>query len=241
MERNPDYAQQQCGSTNDREALQAMSQVSPRPFDARENVPPTICPLRPYPVRGSARLTPFMGLDIPLSPPDSMDSRQDDARALQQPALDMHTRYLKRTISRPQESFYHGGVGRKADHCGSWTGGPNSNSGYYSTARTDPFAKKLPSTSFHGYYHHHHLRPLPVPFSEHDRYRHFCHACKKSFSRPSGLEVHLRTHTGETPFKCGKIGCGKAFNTCSNMSRHTRRCHVTARNSGTEKSLQSLQ
>lgn len=29
-----------------------------------------------------------------------------------------------------------------------------------------------------------------------------CHACTKSFSRPSALKTHSYTHTGERPFEC---------------------------------------
>ena len=40
----------------------------------------------------------------------------------------------------------------------------------------------------------------------------------KSFGRAERLEEHLRTHTGETPFKCDI--CLKGFTTKHNLLRH---------------------
>ena len=31
-----------------------------------------------------------------------------------------------------------------------------------------------------------------------------CHVCQRHFRRPSDLVVHLRSHSGEKPFQCGK-------------------------------------
>lgn len=40
---------------------------------------------------------------------------------------------------------------------------------------------------------------------------HVCPECGKAFDRPSNLERHTRTHSGEAPFKCDEPDCGKAF------------------------------
>ena len=47
-----------------------------------------------------------------------------------------------------------------------------------------------------------------------------CSICHKVFNRPSGLRIHMHTHTGEKPFICEWKNCGKRFSVRSNMLRH---------------------
>ncbi|KAJ7161631.1 hypothetical protein C8R46DRAFT_904660 [Mycena filopes] len=53
-----------------------------------------------------------------------------------------------------------------------------------------------------------------------------CPVCSKHFARPSGLQIHLNTHTGATPFSCPC--CQREFNVKSNMHRHLRACRSTS-------------
>ncbi|EGV65013.1 hypothetical protein CANTEDRAFT_113303 [Yamadazyma tenuis ATCC 10573] len=52
--------------------------------------------------------------------------------------------------------------------------------------------------------------------------RNKCSVCQKQFKRPSSLQTHMYSHTGEKLFKCPWIDCGKFFSVKSNMTRHYR-------------------
>ncbi|EIN04235.1 hypothetical protein PUNSTDRAFT_138628 [Punctularia strigosozonata HHB-11173 SS5] len=56
--------------------------------------------------------------------------------------------------------------------------------------------------------------------------KHVCHLCNKRFSRPSSLQIHINTHTGDKPFECPHPTCGRQFSVNSNMRRHYRN-HIT--------------
>ncbi|KAL0087679.1 hypothetical protein J3Q64DRAFT_1638214 [Phycomyces blakesleeanus] len=47
-----------------------------------------------------------------------------------------------------------------------------------------------------------------------------CKVCEKYFNRPSALQTHSYTHTGERPFACDSEGCGRRFSVISNLRRH---------------------
>ncbi|XP_061597265.1 sal-like protein 3b [Cololabis saira] len=60
-------------------------------------------------------------------------------------------------------------------------------------------------------------RPLPdEPF-----FKHKCRFCAKVFGSDSALQIHLRSHTGERPFKCNI--CGNRFSTKGNLKVHFQR------------------
>ena len=47
-----------------------------------------------------------------------------------------------------------------------------------------------------------------------------CRICEKQFQRPSSLQTHYYSHTGEKLFKCPLKSCGREFNVKLNMTRH---------------------
>ncbi|QDS67998.1 hypothetical protein FKW77_009343 [Venturia effusa] len=50
--------------------------------------------------------------------------------------------------------------------------------------------------------------------------KHKCKICDKRFTRPSSLQTHMYSHTGEKPYACEVEGCGRHFSVVSNLRRH---------------------
>ncbi|XP_071799624.1 zinc finger protein 367-like [Asterias amurensis] len=49
-----------------------------------------------------------------------------------------------------------------------------------------------------------------------------CKICQRVFPREKSLQAHLRTHTGERPFKCDYPNCGRAFVQSGQLKTHQR-------------------
>lgn len=60
--------------------------------------------------------------------------------------------------------------------------------------------------------------------------KHKCKICDKRFTRPSSLQTHMYSHTGEKPYACEAEGCGRHFSVVSNLRRH-RKVHKSDRSS----------
>lgn len=58
-------------------------------------------------------------------------------------------------------------------------------------------------------------------FTDDAFFRHKCHFCHKVFGSDSALQIHIRSHTGERPFKCNI--CGNRFSTKGNLKVHFQR------------------
>ncbi|KAG5974385.1 hypothetical protein E4U55_008216 [Claviceps digitariae] len=70
--------------------------------------------------------------------------------------------------------------------------------------------------------------------------KHKCKVCDKRFTRPSSLQTHMYSHTGEKQaFACEIEGCGRHFSVVSNLRRHRKVHRVDERSEAGSEDHQS--
>lgn len=127
-----------------------------------------------------------------------------------------HSHHSSISSASTYPSYYNGSYSGSVD---------GSSATDYSSASDDPMGQRTlpaPNQMITGY------PPEPQSMmtqfnsklSPNAQKKHKCKICDKRFTRPSSLQTHMYSHTGEKPFACDHDGCGRHFSVVSNLRRH---------------------
>lgn len=115
--------------------------------------------------------------------------------------------------------YYASSVGSVADSATDYSSAA-SDSGYDPMSRTLPRPSGLMGAPLGPPAPQSMMGSFSSKMSGNTQKKHKCKVCDKRFTRPSSLQTHMYSHTGEKPFACEVEGCGRHFSVVSNLRRH---------------------
>jgi uncharacterized Zn-finger protein len=122
---------------------------------------------------------------------------------------------------RQEYPYYSGSSGASVDSATDYSSAA-SDAGYDSIAasRTLPRPSQLVGANLGPPAPSSMMGQFSSKMSSNTQKKHKCKVCDKRFTRPSSLQTHMYSHTGEKPFACNVEGCGRHFSVVSNLRRH---------------------
>ena len=118
--------------------------------------------------------------------------------------------------------YYNGSSGASVTDSATEYSSAASDAGYepMQMSRTLPRPQQMMSTGLNVPAPQSMMGQFSSKMSSNTQKKHKCKVCDKRFTRPSSLQTHMYSHTGEKPFACDVEGCGRHFSVVSNLRRH---------------------